>query len=295
MLTFGLKPPPPGLSPKEYRDYIKYGLSAEIKRIGACNVLWHKDYVVFYSGPSKKIQKIIIKNTHIKNPSSNDCRSIIIAKEKNASRINDTQAAKFLGAQELDDYFTPVLSPKYPDPANLMKALDAAYAEVWGGISELFAEMSFQRAATAVCGAAQNRIFLKDEFPALIGNPHLETINDIDMQAVRDMFRDVGVGEAFNLLCLSELKMAYRHAETDLKSPITAWNDYFERLTLYETERGETQKTAAALSPSQERRKQEIMAKFNLASLYATSPRSWGGPIIPAPSLSLTVQKPTPH
>lgn len=276
MPTLGLKSPPPGLMPEEYRDYIKSGIEAEIARVGAENVLWHKEFVIFYSGPSKTVIYILKYD-----PLNNDGRSLRMAGEMDASRINDAQAFVFLDRQDLDAYFTPVLAPSNPNPRKLEAALDSAYAEVWGGISELFAKMDFRRVATAVCGADQKRVFIKDEFPALIENNHVETINNIDMEAVRKVFREVSAGEAFKLVCLSELKMMFGWAGTGSKFPVTTWNDYFERIKFYEKEREDTESIIGPLTPAQECRKQEIIAEFGLASLYATATETWGGPAVP--------------
>jgi hypothetical protein len=290
MPMFTLNPPAPGLSPEDYRKYIKDGIKAEINRIGVENVLKHEPFVILFSGPSETVRFTIGRD-----PLSNNDRSLAMAIEVSASRITDTQAAVFLDGQNLDDYFRPTLAPLYSNPRKLTGALNAAYAIVWGGISELFAELDFKRVATAVCGAGPDRVFVKDELPALVKNAHVEVINDIDMSAVRKMFNEVSADEAFKLVCLSELKMVQRKAEADTIDPAKRWQDFSDRRYFFELERKDTKSTTAPLTPEQEQFKQDIVTQFGLADLCTTLPSTWGGPLVPKPVVGTTPQRLTLH
>jgi len=278
MPSFRLDPPKPGLTPKEYREYVKAQVATEIAHLGEDNVLKHEDFVIFYSGPSGQVCKIVIGGGR-----SNHDRSLSMAIELGASRIDDTQAHLSLGGHNLDDYFTPTLAKLYPDPDDFSKALDSAYAEVWGGLSELFAELDFKTVATAVCGAGQDRVFVKDELPILIKNKHIQKINGIDMQAVRDLYNEVSPDEAFKLICLAELKMTFMKAKKATKSPVDVWNDFYERERFYREERKLPRLVIAPPTVEQEARRKEIIAKYGLKDLYAKAPSDWGGPVVPRP------------
>lgn len=278
MPSFRLDPPKPGLTPKEYREYVKAHVAAEIARLGKDNVLKHEDFVIFYSGPSGEVRKLIIGGSG----RSNHNRSLSMAIEMGASRIDDTQAYLFLDRHELEDYFRPEFEKKYP-ARKLKKAFSVAYAEVWGGLSELFAELNFKTVATAVCGAGQDRVFVKDELPVLIRNKHIQTINGIDMHAVRDLYNEVSPDEAFKLICFAELKMTFMKADKGAKRPIEAWNDFYERERFYREERKLPRLVIAPPTVEQEARRKEIIAKYGLEDMYATAPSDWGGPVVPRP------------
>lgn len=282
MPSFRLDPPKPGLKPKEYREYVKAQVAAEIARLGEGGVLKHEDFVIFYSGPSGEVLTIIVNKGKNKGK-ANHGRSLDMAIEMGASRIDDTQAYLSLGGHNLDDYFRPVLAPLYPNPKKLDEAINAAYAEVWGGLSELFAELDFKTVATAVCGAGQDRVFVKDELPILIKNKHIQKINGIDMHAVRDLYNEVSPDEAFKLICLAELKMTFMKAKKATKSPVDVWNDFYERERFYREERKLPRLVIAPPTVEQEARRKEIIAKYGLEDLYATAPSDWGGPVVPRP------------
>lgn len=277
MSSFVLEPPKPWVRPEEYRKYVKDTILAEMNRPSGTNVLEHKDFVILYSGPSGAVYEAIITPV-----TGNNQRSLKMAVELGASRINDTTAAISLNGINLEPYFKSVLAPLYPKPRQLADALNAAYAEVWGGISELFAELEFSEAATAVCGAGQDRVFVKDELPILVKNKHLKTINKIDMQAVRDMYNEVSPDEAFKLVCLSELKISVDKAQAGSPPPSTEWNDFFDRNLFYEVERDITGPKVRPLTDAQKARKQEIVSKYALSDLYAAAPASWATPNVPS-------------
>lgn len=277
MPSFRLDPPKSGLTPKEYREYVKVHVAAEIARLGEDKVLVHGNLVIFYSGPSGEILKIIVDSGE-----SNHGRSLNMAIEMGASCIDNTQAYLSLNGHALADYFKPEFEKKYSG-RKLKDAFNAAYAEVWGGLSELFADLDFKIVATAVCGAGQDRVFVKDEFPVLVKNKHIETINDIDMQAVRDLYNEVSPDEAFKLICLAELKMTFMKAKYGAKRPLDSWNDFFERESFYREERRLPRLVIASPTVEQETSRKGIIAKYGLEDLYAKAPSDWGGPVVPRP------------
>ncbi|MCL2469169.1 MAG: hypothetical protein FWF24_02930 [Alphaproteobacteria bacterium] len=199
-----------------------------------------------------------------------------------ASRINDTWIARNLSKEKRANYFQPVYEKliKHPDDsAKLDEVLQAAYNTVWGGVSIEFAKLPFKEIATAVCGAAKKQVFFRYELPVLVQNPHIQACNEIPMDAVRRMYNEVGKDEAYNLICLSELRMAFRYASGFVPSPHLAWKDFVDRIYFHRDERFHTAPKRSPLTTEQEQRKQQIIADFGLDTLYATSPVAWGGPV----------------
>ena len=182
---------------------------------------------------------------------------------------------------------TSKILPKVSRKA-LSDTLSAAYATVWGGISELFADLDFKTAATAVCGAGQDRVFVKDELPVLVRNPYVRTINEIDMDAVRRMYNEVRLDEAFRLVCLSELSMTLRKAQATGVPPTEGWTDFFERHFFYSVERDDTGVGVPALTDAQHKRKESIIADFGLQNLFSNSPLDWAKPHKPPTKLTHT-------
>lgn len=90
------------------------------------------------------------------------------------------------------------------------------------------------------------------------------------------MYNEVGKDEAFNLVCLSELRMAFRYASGAATRPIHAWQSFVDCSHFYVGERAATASTRKPLTIDQEQCKQKIIKEFGLESLFATSPASWG-------------------
>ena len=271
-----------------YRDYVKGTITDAISATSVADVLKHNEFVILYSGPSKNVYKKIICSVKDNNTRSSD-----MAFEYGASRINDTTAGITLNGVKFKPHFRDILAKMHSDPDDLDDAVNAAYAEVWGGISELFADLDFKTAATAVCGAGQDRVFVKDELPVLVRNPNIQTINEIDMDAVRRMYNEVSPDEAFRLVCLSELSMTLRKAQATGVPPTKGWTDFFERHFFYSIERNDTESGIPALTDAQHKRKESIIADFGLQDLFSDSPLDWAKPHKPPTKLTHT-PKPSP-
>ena len=273
---------------RAYRDYVKETITDAISASSVADILKHNEFVILYSGPSKGVYKKITCSV-----TNNDIRSSDMAFEYGASRINDTTAGITLNGIKLDPHFRPILEKIYSDPDELRDAVNDAYATVWGGISELFADLDFKTAATAVCGAGQDRVFVKDELPVLVRNPHVRTINEIDMDAVRRMYNEVSPDEAFRLVCLSELSITLRKAQATGVPPTEGWTDFFERHFFYSVERDDTEAGVPALTDAQHKRKESIIADFGLQDLFSASPLDWAKPHKP-PAILTHSPKPSP-
>ncbi len=306
MSLFKLEPPKPWIAPTDpskhaeeaekyvlgYRQYVKDVIQSEMTRTDGADVLEHKEFVILYSGPSGVVYRAIINmGGDKKDVTNNNPRSAEMAVQFGASRINDTTAGITLDGIDLEPYFEKVFGPLYPSKGRPFDdALSAAYATVWGGISELFADLDFKTAATAVCGSGQDRVFVKDELPVLVRNPHVRTINEIDMEAVRRMYNEVSPDEAFRLVCLSELSMTLRKAQATGVPPTEGWTDFFERHFFYSVERDDTEAGIPALTDAQHKRKESIIADFGLQDLFSNSPLDWAKPHKPPAKLTPPVK-----
>ena len=266
--------PKAGLTAVRYRDQI----IKVIHRVGVAKALAHKITGVVFSGPLSTYVGII-------DYDRNGVRSEELAARLGGSRINDTWIAQQLDKRPLRDYFEKVYAPLVKDFKKLNDVRQAAYNTVWGGVSTLFAKLPFKEIATAVCGAAKKQVFYRYELSELVANPHIEVCNEIPMEAVRRMYNEVSKDEAFNLVCLSELRMAFRYASGAATRPIHAWQNFVDCTHFYVGERAATASMRKPLTVDQEQRKQKIVNEFGLESLFATPPASWGGPVTPAVSL----------
>ena len=313
MSLFKLEPPKPWIAPADpskyaeeaekyvlsYRQYVKDAIQSEMASASGAGILEHEEFVILYSGPSDVVFDVIISmGGNRKDVTNNNPRSAEMAVQFGASRINDTTAGITLNGIILKPYFEKVFTPLYPgrDKGSrkaLSETLSAAYATVWGGISELFADLDFKTAATAVCGAGQDRVFVKDELPVLVRNPNIRTINEIDMDAVRRMYNEVSPDEAFRLVCLSELSMTLRKAQATGVPPTEGWTDFFERHFFYSVERDDTEAGIPALTDAQHKRKESIIADFGLQDLFSASPLDWAKPHKP-PAMLAHSPKPSP-
>ena len=264
--------PKAGLTAVQYRNQIV----KVIRRIGPRKALAHKDYGIMYSGPADGHATIIGWFRR------NSAKSKEQAHRLGGSRVNDTWIADKLITIDLFRYFEQVYKP-LACTTKLGDVLQGTYNTVWGGVSAEFAKLPFNEIATAVCGAGKKQVFYRYELPQLVSNTHIDACNEIPMESVRSMYNHVSKDEAFNLICLSELQMAFRYAYTTNTAPVHAWHDFVERVNFYNTERNVTASTKKPLTNIQEQQKQQIIVRFGLNSLYARKPSTWGGPLVPHP------------
>ena len=267
-----IKPPKDGLTPEEYRKYVV----DEIARLGIADQLSFKEFIVLYSGPAYEIQRILFFDL-----TDNTSLSEMMAGDLDASRVNDTEAAKFLSNQKLNEYFEPQFAGICKTRDELRDALNDAYATVWGGISELFAKRDFRHVATAVCGADRCRVFIRDELHPLIDNKSVETTNGIFHAAVVEMFYRVGQDAAFDLICRSEINFMHALSSVGKRGADEYENEINERLRFYRLERDNTPFMIKALNVKQMTERQDIISKYGLDNLYSTEPETWGKQIMP--------------
>lgn len=289
MLFADLVPPPAGKSPKEYRSYVEEKILSRID-----DVLTVEDFVILYSGPSRTVWQ-----SGLPDVKSNDGLSLQMAKDIAAaegfdvSRINDTEAAKALNLHKLEKYFTPYFEKEFPSATvgEIEELQNAAYAEVWGGISELFAKRAFRHAATAVCGASPSRVFIKDELPVLVDTDHLKTINGIRFEAIKRIYNEVSPDEAFKLICLSEINFVYSRTHVKNMPEDDVVIDAKRRIAYYKIERDETEPLLDDLTDAQNQALENIKNDFGLNALCATAPETWSSAVKRPLRLSLLVAK----
>ena len=198
-----------------------------------------------------------------------------------ASVINSTNIAQFLTRINLKKYFDKV----YPDPRDA----DAAWLEIWGKVSALFAESNFKEAATCVCGADPTRVFRAYEQDALLRNKHVKIINGRTSQLFRD-FGTLGAEEAFRLICLTELLEIRKHAQ-NAKTP-EAWKDYHQRRRAFLVQFGTMRMNAAPLSSEEKlglkQSKREILALHKITAIQETLSTDDSVPSHPACRMALS-------
>lgn len=297
MKNIDLAPDRTDYTPKGYREFIKREIRPYIDEF-----LTFEDFVILYSGPSKYLRNESgIADIKSNNGLSAQMLDDIKKSEKvSGSRINDTEAAHALERHALNAYFQDYLESNNPhidfrDPLNaeLIEALrDEIYAEVWGGISELFVQRDFRHAASAVCGADAERVFVRDELPTLVKTDHLKTINGIRCEAVKRVYNEVSPDEAFRLVCLSEINFVLSRSVISKQGASAVMSDANKRIEYYNFERDETYKAVGDLSGEQKSKLSDIISEFKLNALYETKPETWGRAVKKPMRLSLLVAKP---
>lgn len=259
--------PKAGLYAAEYRDQI----IKVVNRVGIKHALSHKGVGVLYSGPNYAVWGVIGGKFD-----NNDLRSAIMATKKDCSRINNTWIAERLDARDLNDYFTQAYAPYVKDLNKLRKVANASYATVFSGVSKMFAALPFNEVATSICGAAKGRVFRRYELPVLCENKSPFSINKIPMASAQDMYKHVSPAETFDLVCLSELHMAFKDAsKIGLHKASPARQDFLERLQIYVATRDDVDPVKPALTRVQDADKNKIIDDYMLEPLYAEPPERW--------------------
>lgn len=213
------------------------------------------DTGVFYSGPARGIRQKF---------------GGLIKRNRDRSK----QMAQALHARHIEDVSVVANSIFGKDSWFRLKSLFFAFAErfsalkiligvprnlIAGYFSRRYASEPFRHVVTAVCGADHSRTFFQQEFPTLLKNDRVLTINDIDMDAVRRISRTVSLDAAFNLVCLGELRKAYEKEKAS-QAGAAKTSDYYERLLSYVEER----QTVPPLSHAESRWQRKIAAEYNI-------------------------------
>ncbi|MDD2325004.1 MAG: hypothetical protein PHW63_03195 [Alphaproteobacteria bacterium] len=80
--------------------------------------------------------------------------------------------------------------------------------------SREFAKACYGHVETAVCGAGLNRVFFEVELPELMRNDRVETINDVPLQKIKDIYFTQGAYVAYREICKAELNMLQKRENT---------------------------------------------------------------------------------
>jgi len=215
-----------GLNAEQYCDL----LGKIIKRLGP-KAYQHTGLIVLYSGPSENIRELlapIFTRTNW-NLSKDQAERI------DGLRLDETLLGKILAKRNLAAYFLPV----YVGEAS---AINQAIAKVWAYVSREFVKAAFKHAATAACGADEDRVFRRHELKVAIYNPAAETINGIPIARIQGAYERGGEYAAFRKICQGELALA-RQWVKDAKPGVertAAWEDYRARRKFFIVERQQT-------------------------------------------------------
>lgn len=224
-------------------------------------------YIQLYSGPKDAVLALAGKR------SKNYVRASVQAGTTTSTLIDNTNVGKFLGTYGGTGNIYAYFSASYV--AHTKRAFVEA-DKVMRHVSRAFIRAAFGHAATAVCGAATERVFFQVELPELIGNARIETVNGIDMTRVRAIYRNEGAYAAFRKVCQAEVAMAYKRAKRE--STQAAWNDYAARRAFFMAERKLTIRAdAKAKTTAKSRARQVAVIRLAKASASLGS-----GPSAPA-------------
>ena len=192
----------PGLNAEQFCERLREIIGER----GFSALFGDADSAILYSGPEKAIKDACSVRDNVK-------RSKDQADQLGASRIDDTPLGKFLLSCDFQTYFRSAYGN---DKARIEKAI----SELWSCASREFVKSGFKHVATAVCGAAANRVFRAHELKVLLTEETpVETINGVALHHFKEIYKPHGEGDkgfyaAFVEICRSELDVAYTHTLT---------------------------------------------------------------------------------
>ncbi len=178
-------------------------------------------HVQLYSGPEQFIKRAL---TIINNRG----RAFKQAEYNNAKLIDQTPVGKHLdpykNGKDIYAYFVDIYGARTP------KSFYHA-DKVMRFTSHAFTKACYGHVETAVCGAGLNRIFFEVELPELVRNNRIETINDIPMQRIRDIYYTQGAYIASREICKAELLLLQNRTATKKGKDFTS--DRKDRLKFF--------------------------------------------------------------
>ncbi len=263
-----------GLNARQYRARLKQ----LIKNMGLASAFVDGGLVVLYSGPPdtvrRRVKTGILSNWH---------HSKDQARIQDGKRIDDTVTGKFLEAADLEIYFIDFYGSR-------RKPREKASFSVWAMASTEFMKSRFHEVATAVCGAAPERVFRKVEVRWLLRNRTVGLINKRPVQLFKDFYA-ISPYEAFRLFCITELLEAKKYAYSE-NTP-EAWRSYQERRMFFMAERQETIENAAPIAPAElaeiKQRKLRLLTAHSLQTAIAVIRDS--APSVPASQNNIKSKK----
>jgi hypothetical protein len=142
--------------------------------------------------------------------------------------IDDSIIGQKLGdydhGQDIYEYFKRIYGNNSPEAfKNADKVMRFASRE--------FAKACSGHIETHVCGAGIDKVFFEVELPELIRNGRVETINDIPMRRIKDLYLTQGAYIAYREVCKGELRLAQARAKTECTA--AAKKDYKDRLKFF--------------------------------------------------------------
>ncbi len=222
-----------GLNAEQYCDL----LAKIIKRLGP-KAYRHSGLIVLYSGPSDGIRGLLAPIfTRTNWELSKDQ-----AERTGGVRLDDTVIGRNVARRNLRKYFRGAY------PGDLIGIVGAEFA-VWAFISREFVKAAFKHAATAACGADENRVLRAHELRIAIYNPVAETINGVPVAYIRAAYERGGEYAAFRKICQGELTLS-RQWVRDAKpgaERIAALEDYRARRKYFIT--GRQQSVRGVIDP----------------------------------------------
>ncbi|MDD3182246.1 MAG: hypothetical protein PHD48_05525 [Alphaproteobacteria bacterium] len=164
--------------------------------------------VQLYSGPERWIAAVLnIENNNYERAFAQSWD----LKTTKSDMIDETPAGRCLNnynnAQNIYEYFLSIYAD---DPAKAIHHAD----KVMRFASREFAKACYGHVETAVCGAGLNRVFFEVELPELMRNDRVETINDVPMQRIKDIYFTQGAYVAYREICKAELDMLQKREDT---------------------------------------------------------------------------------
>jgi len=212
-----------GLNVEQYCDL----LGKIIKRLGP-KAYQHEGLIVLYSGPSDDIKRLLAPLFTRTNWNLSKDQ----AERIGGIRLDDTCVGYNLSARTLFGYFLESYA------GNHTEAQEALF-EVWAYASREFVRAAFKHAATAACGAAEDRVLRAHELRIAIHNQAAETINGVPVAYIRAAYERGGESAAFRKICQAELTLSrqwVRDAEPGAER-IAALEDYRARRKFFIVER----------------------------------------------------------
>jgi hypothetical protein len=245
----------------------------------------------FYSGPCREIDEelkeqfrlaglVYLNNWHI---------SEIQAAREGVIRIDDTYVGRILGKLDLVDYFFAVYK-------NRKQAEDATYY-VWSYASRAFAAAGRGPATTAVNGAAEDRVYRREETDEMDKRRNYETLNDRPANGELDTIKG-DEGRFHRRTSLIELRRSLHIALHERKPELA--REYFRRKEFYLLKRRNEFADVGKEIPRayqanfEERRRREAIFVLAILGLDPATP-TYGKRVLPAKTAAMRRPRPVSH
>jgi len=217
----------------------------------------HAEFILFYSGPQKKVRQKIIAKENSWSKKTYPFNWQIAgeeAKRLGAKRIDNASVFTYLMSDELNEELKSLINSKL-SLKRKHEIKDETKKYLWDYVSDKFSRTPFKKAATLVCAAAPDSSFYAKEIDGILDNESLEIINERPAALFR-AFRALGKAEVNRIMCVTALVEMRQYAQNN--NDPQAWENYKRQRKYFVIAQAKENKKIKALPPKKRAKYAEI-------------------------------------